>query len=171
MNPVPPMTKDGPFSFLPYAARRPHRARIGSTGAYQKSGALGGPSVSFLTTRCQQVTAILTRHQRRRDRWLQFTSTPKASDWTSGVPFYGPGCLYEGKDLVRLRILSDRRQEGGGISWIARFLPPPGRHIKIVAVALSDEHIFNFEGGRATKSGQPGEAIRRLWPQHERPAA
>jgi hypothetical protein len=78
-----------------------------------------------------------------------------AAEWTSGVPFYGPDCLYDGKDLVQLKVLSDRRREGGGIAWIARFLPPPGKLIKIVAVALSDEHIFNLEGGRGTKNGQP----------------
>jgi hypothetical protein len=77
------------------------------------------------------------------------------TEWTSGVPFYGPDCVHDGRDLVQLKILSDRRQAGGGISWIARFLPPPGKLIKIVAVALSDEHIFNLEGGRSTKSGQP----------------
>jgi hypothetical protein len=77
------------------------------------------------------------------------------AEWTSGVPFYGPDCVYEGKDLVKLKVLSDRRREGGGIAWIARFLPPPGKLIKIVAVALSDEHIFNLEGGRSTKSGHP----------------
>ena len=75
--------------------------------------------------------------------------------WTSGVPFYGPHAVHDGKDLVQLKILCDRRHEGGGISWIARFLPPPGKLIKIVATALSDEHIFALEGGRATKSGQP----------------
>jgi hypothetical protein len=71
------------------------------------------------------------------------------------VPFYGPDAVHDGKDLVQLKILCDRRQEGGGISWIARFLPPPGKLIKIVAMALSDEHIFALEGGRVTKSGQP----------------
>jgi hypothetical protein len=76
-------------------------------------------------------------------------------EWTSGVPFYGPDCVHDGKDLVQLKILSDRRHEGGGISWIAKFLPPPGKLIKIVAMALSDEHIFSLEGGRSTKSGQP----------------
>ena len=30
-----------------------------------------------------------------------------------------------------------------------------GKLIKIVAVALSDEHIFSLEGGRANKTGQP----------------
>src|SRR3984957_17845470 len=80
-----------------------------------------------------------------------------AAEWTSGVPFYGPDCVYEGKDLVRLKILSDRRHDGGGIAWIARFQPPPGKLIKIVAVALSDEHIFSLEGGRGTKSGQPAK--------------
>jgi hypothetical protein len=78
-----------------------------------------------------------------------------ATEWTSGVPFYGPDAVYEGKDLVQLKVLCDRRHEGGGITWIARFLPPPGKLIKIVAMALSDEHIFPLEGGRATKSGQP----------------
>jgi hypothetical protein len=75
-------------------------------------------------------------------------------EWISGVPFYGPDCVYEGKDLVQLKILTDRRSEGGGISWIARFQPPPGKLIKIVAMALSDEHIFGLEGGRSNKAGE-----------------
>ena len=36
-----------------------------------------------------------------------------------------------------------------------RFTPPAGKLIKIVATALSDEHVFNLQGGRSTKSGQP----------------
>lgn len=74
--------------------------------------------------------------------------------WTAGTPFYGPGAVYEGQEIVQLKLLSDRRHDGGGIAWIVRFLPPPGKLIKIVAVALSDEHIFNLMGGRSTKSGQ-----------------
>jgi len=50
-------------------------------------------------------------------------------------------------------VLSDRRREGGGIAWLVRFLPPPGKLIKIVATALSDEHVFSLQGGRSTKSG------------------
>src|ERR1044071_9312942 len=73
--------------------------------------------------------------------------------WTSGVPFYGPGAIHEGQDIVQLKILSDRRGAGGGIAWLAKFAPPPGKLIKIVATALSDEHVFNLEGGRTTKSG------------------
>ena len=78
--------------------------------------------------------------------------------WTSGVPFYGPAAVHDGKDIVQLKVLSDRRAEGGGIAWLARFSPPPGKLIKIVATALSDEHVFNLEGGRATKSGQPARS-------------
>jgi hypothetical protein len=80
------------------------------------------------------------------------------AEWTSGVPFYGPSAVYAGKDIVQLKILSDRRGEGGGIAWLARFSPPPGKIIKIVATALSDEHVFNLEGGRGTKSGEPVRA-------------
>lgn len=78
-------------------------------------------------------------------------------EWSSGVPFYGPAAVHDGRDLVQLKVLSDRRAEGGGIAWLVRFSPPPGKLIKIVAVALSDEHIFSLEGGRSTKSGQPAQ--------------
>ena len=78
-------------------------------------------------------------------------------EWASAVPFYGPAAVWQGKDVVQLKVLSDRRGEGGGIAWLVKFTPPPGKLIKIVATALSDEHIFNLQGGRSTKSGQPAQ--------------
>src|SRR5260370_27317991 len=80
------------------------------------------------------------------------------AELTPGIPFYGPAARYDGKDIVQLKVLSDRRAEGGGIASLAKFSPPPGKLIKIVAIALSDEHVFNLEGGRATKSGAPARA-------------
>ena len=80
------------------------------------------------------------------------------AEWTSGTPFYGPAAIYGGKDIVQLKILSDRRQGGGGIAWLVKFSPPPGKLIKIVATALSDEHVFNLEGGKVTKAGQPARS-------------
>ena len=80
------------------------------------------------------------------------------AEWTPGTPFYGPAAVYDGKQIIQLKVLSDRRSEGGGIAWLAKFSPPPGKLIKIVATALSDEHVFNLTGGRATKSGQPVRA-------------
>jgi hypothetical protein len=79
-------------------------------------------------------------------------------EWMPGTPFYGPAAVYDGRDIVQLKLLSDRRGEGGGIAWLARFSPPPGKLIKIVATALSDEHVFNLAGGRVTKSGEPARA-------------
>ena len=78
-------------------------------------------------------------------------------DWASAVPFYGPAAVWLGKDVVQLKVLSDRRADGGGIAWLVKFTPPPGKLIKIVATALSDEHVFNLQGGRSTKSGQPAQ--------------
>jgi hypothetical protein len=75
-------------------------------------------------------------------------------EWTSGVPFYGPAAVHDGQEVVQLKVLSDRRCEGGGIAWLVKFTPPPGKLIKIVATALSDEHVFSLQGGRSTKSGQ-----------------
>ena len=80
-----------------------------------------------------------------------------AMEWASAVPFYGPAAVQDGKDIVQLKVLSDRRGEGGGIAWLVKFTPPPGKLIKIVATALSDEHVFNLQGGRSTKSGQPAQ--------------
>lgn len=82
----------------------------------------------------------------------------ESAAWTPGTPFYGPEAVHDGRDIVQLKILSDRRQQGGGIAWLVKFSPPPGKLIKIVATALSDEHVFNLEGGRSTKSGQPARA-------------
>ena len=76
-------------------------------------------------------------------------------DWTPGSIFYGPDAVHEGRELVELKILSDRRGQGGGIAWIVRFRPPPGKLIKIVAIARSEEHVFPLSGGRATKHGAP----------------
>ena len=78
-------------------------------------------------------------------------------EWTSAVPFYGQGAVYDGQEIVRLKVLCDRRHEGGGITWIVKFIPPVGKLIKIIAVALSDEHVFVLEGGRSTKSGRPSK--------------
>jgi hypothetical protein len=75
-------------------------------------------------------------------------------EWTSRVAFYGPAAVHEGQEVVQLKVLSDRRADGGGIAWLVKFTPPPGKLIKIVATALSDEHIFSLQGGRSTKSGQ-----------------
>jgi hypothetical protein len=83
---------------------------------------------------------------------------PAEMEWGSAVEFYGPTAVYQGRDIVQLKVLSDRRSEGGGIAWLVRFTPPEGKLIKIVATALSDEHVFNLEGGRATKSGAPVRA-------------
>ena len=77
-----------------------------------------------------------------------------AMDWTSAVPFYGPAALHDGRDIVQLKVLSDRRQSGGGIAWLVRFTPPQGKLIKIAATACSDEHIFSLQGGRGTKTGE-----------------
>ena len=80
------------------------------------------------------------------------------AEWTPGTPFYGPAAAYQGKDIVQLKILSDRQPKGGGIAWLAKFSPPPDKVIKIVATALSDEHVFNLAGGRVTKAGQPARS-------------
>src|ERR1700742_2354762 len=79
----------------------------------------------------------------------------EAAEWTSAVPFYGPTAVYEGRDVVQLKLLSDRRAEGEGIAWVVKFSPPPGKMIKIVGKAVSDDPVFPLSGGRTTKSGEP----------------
>jgi hypothetical protein len=79
-------------------------------------------------------------------------------EWSSAVPFYGSAAVHDGKDIVQLKVLSDRRKEGGGIAWLVKMTPPPGKLIKIVAVALSDEHIFSLQGGAAPRAASARRA-------------
>jgi hypothetical protein len=81
-----------------------------------------------------------------------------AAPWRAGTTFCGPGAIFEGKEIVEAKLWSDRRSEGGGSAWLVKFSPPPGKLIKIVATARSDEHVFNLEGGRGAKTGQPARS-------------
>ena len=55
-------------------------------------------------------------------------------------------------------MLSDRRQEGGGLAVLSKICPPHGKMVKPVAVARSEEHVFNLRGGLVNKSGKQIEA-------------
>jgi hypothetical protein len=79
-------------------------------------------------------------------------------EWMPGSAKYGPAAIDDGKEIIQSKILSDRRAEGGGLALLSRVSPPPGKIVKIVAIARSDEHVFNLEGGRGTKSGRPARA-------------
>jgi|SRR5215469_1255070 len=74
-------------------------------------------------------------------------------EWKPGSAKYGPAATYGGEEIIQSKVLSDRRAEGGGLALLSKISPPPGKFVKIVAVARSDEHVFNLEGGRGTKSG------------------
>lgn len=82
----------------------------------------------------------------------------ETAPWTVGTAFCGPDAIYEGREIVQVKLLSDQRSDGGGSAWLVKFAPPPGKLIKIVATARSDEHVFNLEGGRGTKTGQPARS-------------
>jgi hypothetical protein len=82
-------------------------------------------------------------------------TNPDDVAWTLWTEAFGDGAFFAGEPIIEAKTLSDRRSEGGGIAYLLRFRPPEGKLIKIVAVARSDEHVFNLAGGRATKSGQP----------------
>jgi hypothetical protein len=83
---------------------------------------------------------------------------PNSLPWTVGTEMYGSAALYQGRPILELKTLSDRRSEGGGVAYLLRATPPEGKLIKIVAVARSDEHIFSLGGGRANKAGKPVSA-------------
>ena len=66
-------------------------------------------------------------------------------EWTPGSAYKGPDALYRGQGLLP-EGLSDRRQEGGGLAVLSKICPPPGKVVKTVAVARSEEHVFNLRG-------------------------
>jgi hypothetical protein len=79
---------------------------------------------------------------------------PDDITWTPWTEVFGDGAFYQGRPIIEVKTLSDRRAEGAGVAYLLRFSPPDGKLIKVVAIARSDEHVFNLAGGRSTKSGQ-----------------
>src|SRR3984885_6276948 len=80
---------------------------------------------------------------------------PDDISWIPATEMFGDDAFYDGKPVIEVKKLSDRRAEGGGVAHLQRVSPPPGKLVKIVAVARSDEHVFNLGGGRTKKSGKP----------------
>ncbi|HTQ34548.1 MAG TPA: hypothetical protein VMI30_10275 [Stellaceae bacterium] len=81
-------------------------------------------------------------------------TNPNELPWTPWTEVFGAGAFHEGKPIIKVKTLSDRRAEGHGVAYLLRFSPPEGKLIKVVAIARSDEHVFNLSGGRVNKSGQ-----------------
>jgi hypothetical protein len=79
-------------------------------------------------------------------------------EWVPGSAYKGPNALYQGQEVFYRKVLSDRRTDGGGLAVLSKICPPPGKLVKTVAVARSEEHVFNLRGGRSNKSGKPIEA-------------
>ena len=51
-------------------------------------------------------------------------------EWTPGSAYKGPGALYQGQEVFYRKVLSDRRQEGGGLAVLSKICPPPGKMVK-----------------------------------------
>ena len=89
-------------------------------------------------------------------------------EWTLGSAYKGPDAIYQGQEVFSRKVLSDRRQEGGGLAVLSKICPPPGKMVKTTAVARSEEHVFNLCGGRVNKpesrSRPPVTAIRSIQP-------
>jgi hypothetical protein len=74
-------------------------------------------------------------------------------EWEPAIEMFGERTLCDGHPLTEWKLLSDRRGEGGGIACLIRFTPPPGKILKVVATARSDEHVYLLEGGNCNKAG------------------
>jgi len=87
--------------------------------------------------------------------------TPDA-DWRPASRMFPAGGDDPALSALRIKILSDRRAEGGGIAYLLR-ITPPGKIIKTIAIARSDEHVYVLEGGYRNKAGAiihpPGDYI------------
>ena len=83
--------------------------------------------------------------------------------WVPASVLFGEKLLFDGEDVIFLKMLSDRRAEGGGVAEISMFSPPPGKRIRLKAVAESDEHVYILEGGYDDGTGQqirfPGDYL------------
>ncbi len=85
------------------------------------------------------------------------------ANWIPASRSLGEDALYEGRELAYLAVLSDRRAEGGGIAYLLKITPPPGKLVRAIAVARSDENVYLLEGGYTNKAGElihfPGDCL------------
>jgi hypothetical protein len=77
----------------------------------------------------------------------------EVQDWQPAD--YRFGVAENAAAIAQEKVLSDRRSEGGGVAYLLKFTPPQGKLIRLVATALSDEHVFILEGGYCDKRGKP----------------
>lgn len=91
-----------------------------------------------------------------------FIRTPDI-DWTPASSIYGESVLYNGREIVFIKQLTNRIEKGKGVAYLIKFLPPEGKMIRTVAVARSDEHVYILEGGHCYRNGErrfsPGDYI------------
>jgi hypothetical protein len=85
-------------------------------------------------------------------------------EWTPGWTYKGPDALYQGQEVFYRKVLSDRR-----LAMLSKICPLPGKMVKTAAVARSEEHVFNLNGGRVNKSGKPIEAPGNSYTLNRRP--
>jgi hypothetical protein len=46
--------------------------------------------------------------------------------WLPASEMFDEAAVYQGKPIIEAKTLTDRRSEGGGISYLLRFCPPEG---------------------------------------------
>lgn len=88
-----------------------------------------------------------------------FIRTPETS-WTPASSIYGEGVLHDGKEIVFIKRLTDRLENGEGVAYLIKFIPPEEKIIRTVAVARSDEHVYILEGGYCRRNGE-----QRVFPE------
>jgi hypothetical protein len=76
------------------------------------------------------------------------------ANWVPASKTFGERALYEGREIAYMAVLSDRRGEGGGIAYLLKITPPPGKLVRAIAVSRSDESVFLLEGGYTNKAGE-----------------
>ena len=78
-------------------------------------------------------------------------------DWMPATKFVGTfrgDSIYNGSELVWVKMLSDRRADGEGFAYMLKLCPPKGQMINLVAAARSDEHVWILEGGYCDRAGR-----------------
>ena len=79
--------------------------------------------------------------------------TPE-TEWIPASSIYGESVLYEDKEIVFVKQLTNRLEKGKGVAYLIKFIPPEGKIIRTIAVARSDEHVYILEDGHCFRNGE-----------------
>jgi hypothetical protein len=73
-----------------------------------------------------------------------FIRTPEIN-WIPASSIYGETVMYDGKEIVFIKQLTNRLEKGKGVAYLIKFIPPEAKIIRTDAAKRKDIALYNYD--------------------------